>query len=226
MQGRFIVLDGIDGSGTTTQADRLAQHFRAKGRDVVLTKEPSTGPIGVLIRQQLSAGHAVNERALALLFAADRIDHIQREILPAVARGDLVICDRYILSSLAYQALHCPLEWVGQINCMYPDGWDEACRINGCPVWDEEKGVPVPLYHPADLTFFFEIDPELAQERVRSRAGVVERFDALDLQRRVAKNYKDCLSILDGERVIRVDASKTVEELTAELVFYLEKLSA
>jgi len=211
MQGRFIVLDGIDGSGTTTQAERLAQHFRSKGREVVLTKEPSTGPIGVLIRQQLSAGNAVNERALALLFAADRVDHLVREVMPALARGALVICDRYILSSLAYQALHCPLEWVTTLNGMAIDVWEEKMDV---------------FYTPADRTFFFDISPELAQERIRSRGGVVERFDALDLQRQVAQNYLDCLPILEDEQIVRVDASQPLDVLTLELVSSLENFLA
>lgn len=203
-RGKFIVCDGLDGSGTTTQVDRLAQFFRGKGHEVLLTKEPSTGPVGVLIRQQLSASPAVDEKTLALLFAADRVDHLKREVLPALERGALVICDRYILSSLAYQTLHNSFQWVQQINGMGRH----------------------PYYIPADLTFFFDISPELAQERIRSRAGVVERFDALHLQRTIADGYEQALVLLHEEKVVRVDASKPIEELTLELVHHLQKLLA
>src|SRR5690242_1367991 len=107
----FIVLEGIDGSGTTTQAARLAQTLQARGARVHATREPSTGPVGRLLRQALTGTLVADERpvqldfcTLALLFAADRMDHVRREIEPALARGEVVISDRYDLSSLIYQS--------------------------------------------------------------------------------------------------------------------------
>src|SRR5690606_25682164 len=109
--GRLIVLEGIDGSGTTTQARWLGEALEQRGHAVIVTREPTSGPIGLLIRQALQQqlpsenGQSVqlDFRAMALLFAADRVDHNQRLILPALAAGKIVISDRYTLSSLLYQ---------------------------------------------------------------------------------------------------------------------------
>src|SRR6478609_9377961 len=114
----FIVLEGIDGSGTTTQLDRLADHLAARGRRVHATREPSTGPVGRLLREILLGGHRspagepVDGLAMALLFAADRRDHLTREITPALGAGADVVSDRYLLSSLAYQAQEAERDWV------------------------------------------------------------------------------------------------------------------
>src|SRR5579864_7294663 len=108
-RGLFIVLEGLDGAGTTTQLVRLAERLRRAGERVVATAEPTDGPIGALIRQALRRrlvhrdGRALTDESLALLFAADRVDHVAGEIEPALARGQHVLCDRYVLSSLAYQ---------------------------------------------------------------------------------------------------------------------------
>src|SRR5690606_1380005 len=124
-----IVLEGIDGAGTTTQAERLAELLRGWGKSVVLTREPTSGPIGRLLRTTLGGGltDAEGERvdldwaAMALLFAADRLDHVRREIEPALLRGEVVISDRYDLSSLVYQSATCPegasaTPWLTQLN--------------------------------------------------------------------------------------------------------------
>src|SRR4051812_35922446 len=102
-QGRLIALEGVDGAGTTTQAQRLAVLLGARAH---VTREPSGGPLGQLLRQLLSGAHAdLDPAAVALLFAADRLDHLSREVEPALARGQHVITDRYLLSSLAYQTV-------------------------------------------------------------------------------------------------------------------------
>ena len=194
MRGQFIVLEGIDGSGTTTQAQRLAHRLQEKGREVVFTWEPSTGPIGILLRQQLSTSPPMDKHALALLFAADRVDHVQRTILPALEAGKTVISDRYILSSLAYQGLECGSPWVREINGMGK------------------------YYYPADLTFFLTIDPKVAQERIRVRKGVVERYDDLEIQERIAHAYERALEEHHGEGVVRLDATRSIEDLTEEMV--------
>ena len=118
VRGRFLVLEGIDGSGTTTQLDRALKYVRNRGFPAVATREPSTGPIGRLLREALLGrlgmpdGARMDGRTMALLFAADRIDHLQREIEPHLAAGTTVISDRYLLSSLAYQAEEAERDWV------------------------------------------------------------------------------------------------------------------
>src|SRR5262249_53814736 len=167
--GRFIVLEGIDGAGTTTQAELLSTELRREGRQVLTTGEPSDGPIGTLIRQALTETlhppiqwGALSDDALALLFAADRLAHLRAQILPALERGQVVICDRYLLSSLAYQGSVLPVDWVEQIN---------ARAIS------------------PDLTIFLEVNAEIAAERRASRGGKAELFENPERQRKVIQQY-------------------------------------
>jgi dTMP kinase len=196
----FLVLEGIDGSGTTTQSQRLAERLRARGHRVLETREPSRGPIGTLTRQMLAAGSAttVGPEALALLFAADRLEHLAREIEPALARGELVICDRYLVSSWTYQSLDCDPAWVRTIN-----------RHARWP----------------DRTFVFTLPAELALARVaarRARSGEpIERFDEADTQRRLAEGYARVLADADprdASGLIGIDAAADIEAVTEAIL--------
>lgn len=186
MRGRFIVLEGIDGSGTTTQARRLVAALRERGKACHPTAEPSGGAIGRLIRQQLSAtGDArPDPHALALLFAADRLDHVAREIEPALAAGADVVCDRYVVSSWAYQSLDCPVDWVRAINARAP--------------WP-------------DVTVWIDLPVAYAQRRIHARADAdgtpVELFDAESVQARVARGYEAILRDETLEGVVRIDGT-------------------
>jgi len=155
--GRFIVLEGIDGAGTTTQARILEARIRAEfpGRGVSVTAEPSGGPVGSLIRQVLRervvgttpGGERVpfDRRALALLFAADRLDHVACEVRPLVDAGWIVISDRYLLSSLAYQGMDAPRDWVAEANRWAPAP-DLLLDLNA-----EEKVTLILVTHAPDL---------------------------------------------------------------------------
>src|SRR5512147_683892 len=121
--GRFVVLEGLDGAGTTTQARLLGDALRGAGRRVHVTAEPSAGPAGALVRQILTrrvagaGGEGFDPAALALLFAADRLDHVASEIAPKIAAGLDVVSDRFTLSSLAYQGLTTgDMGWVDVLN--------------------------------------------------------------------------------------------------------------
>src|SRR5690242_14637174 len=107
-RGMLVALEGIDGSGTSTQMGPLAALVRARGCEVVTTAEPTGGPIGMLLRQALRRQLRLDDATLALLFAADRLDHLSHEVEPALARGAVVLTDRYILSSYAYQSSTLP----------------------------------------------------------------------------------------------------------------------
>ncbi|MBC8067551.1 MAG: dTMP kinase [Deltaproteobacteria bacterium] len=190
-RGSFIVLEGLDGAGTTTQALRLAELLERAGLTVLRTQQPSRRAIGAAIREQLRAlEHPPDPRVLALLFAADRIDHVTAEIEPALARGEVVVCDRYVLSSWAYQGLDCDPAWVRSINAHAP--------------WP-------------DLTAVLRLSPERAAERVAARAHDRELFDALATQRRVAAAYDEALAAkLPG--VVSIDAEASIEAVGAALV--------
>ncbi len=116
-KGHFIVLEGPDGSGTTTHAKILADRLRSEGRDVVLTAEPTESEIGLFIREQLKKKTIPSPSALQLLFCADRASHIETVIKPALAAGKTVISDRYVISTLVYgEALGLNPEWLLQVN--------------------------------------------------------------------------------------------------------------
>jgi dTMP kinase len=191
--GRFVVLEGIDGSGTTTQAARLAASLRELGHAVVSTREPSDGPIGVLVRQALTRRLVgLSDRVLALLFAADRLDHLASVVEPALAAGKVVVSDRYVLSSLAYQGMRLPLAWVEALNA--------AAR-------------------PADLTLFLEVDPRTAARRRHGRGGTEELFDADEVQRAVARAYgRVARKHARAQRVVRVNGRGAADEVAGEIL--------
>lgn len=191
MQGLLIAVEGIDGAGTTTQCRMLAEWLRSRGRAAHATREPSTGPIGALLREVLGGRHApVDRGAVALLFAADRLDHLAREVAPALAGGAVVVSDRYVLSSLAYQSVDLPRDWVAALNARA---------------------------RPADLTILVEVPVATAAARRRARGGADELFDADDFQRKVAAAYRRETERLaaDGHRVAFVDGSGGVDEVFA-----------
>jgi dTMP kinase len=191
--GRFIVLEGIDGSGTTTQSARLGAALRAEGYRVVMTREPSEGPIGVLLRQALTRRlTGLSDRALALLFAADRLDHLASVVEPALSEGAVVISDRYVLSSLAYQGMRLPLAWVESLNA--------AARR-------------------PDLTLYLDVDPATAGRRRRGRGGAAELFDAEEVQRAVARAYGRVIRKHGrAQRVVRVDGRGPPDEVARQLL--------
>ena len=174
-RGKFIVFEGIDGSGKSTHADLLRRKLEADGEKVYLTAEPSEGEAG--------------------LFMTDRIDHIKNPvfgILSHLEKGETVLCDRYYFSSFAYNSIYAPMEWVLEINAV-------ARR----------------LLRP-DLTVFLDIDPESFSLRTESR-GTTERYEKVDLLRRVRDNYMKAFSLLPDERVEIVDNRGSIEEAAARI---------
>jgi len=197
-RGKFLVIEGLDGAGTTTQAACLVASLRRRGLAVHATCEPSKGPIGALIRQALSGrlsvdatGKALSPRSLALLFAADREDHLEAEVLPALEQGHWVISDRYLLSSLAYQSLSSSMDWIMALN--------------------QHALVP-------DCTVFLKIEPELAAQRMRTRPHA-ELYEALETQKRVAENYECAIAVRRqaGEHILCMEASLPREELSRRM---------
>jgi dTMP kinase len=191
--GRLLVLEGLDGAGTTTQAHLLGGRLRAEGRTVHVTAEPSGGPVGALVRQVLTrriaggAGGGFDPAALALLFAADRLDHHAVEIAPKLAEGIDVVSDRYTLSSLAYQGLALDdLGWVEVVNGRAP---------------------------PARLTLFLRVRPAVALRRRQAASLDREIFEVSAFQRRVAASYDRGIAALRarGEEVVELDGEASVD---------------
>jgi len=148
-RGTFICIEGIDGSGKTTQARRLVSNLRRKGFDAIYTTEPSSGRVGRLIRRYvLDRKRRVPIALEALLFAADRVDHLEAKIKPALESGKVVVCDRYVYSTLAYQgAAGLDLKWIELIN----------------------RFALVP-----DLALFLDVPPEIVLKRLKRKRSVME----------------------------------------------------
>jgi dTMP kinase len=192
-QGVLLVLEGIDGAGTTTQARRLVQALLDQGQDAHLTREPSDGPIGRLLREMLAGQHApVTATSMALLFAADRIDHLSREVEPALARGALVVSDRWYHSSLAYQGTDEDRAWIETLNA-------RARR--------------------PDLTILLDVPAEVAAARRAADGRPEELYDRLELQRRIAENYRALAQRLaDRERIVVLDGTRPLDTVSADVL--------
>ena len=210
---KFIVIEGIDGSGSTSQGQDVTNYFRGQGRQTVFTWEPTTGPVGMLIRLALTGrlkGYVENglrnqdddevakmstdldPYTMALLFAADRRDHIAAEIQPNLARGRTVISDRYLLSSLAYQGLSADIEWLLQIN---------------------ETAIQ------PDLTIYLDVPAERARQRIQGTRWTEDIYESVVQQRLVREKYHEIIAQeipLLGQ-IVKVDASGSKDGVQSEL---------
>ena len=160
-RGVFICIEGIDASGKSTQARSLVRNLRRRGFDAIYTTEPSKGEVGSFIRRYvLQRKRRVPAVVEALLFAVDRVDHVESKIEPALESGKIVVSDRYLYSSLAYQgAAGLDIGWIKQINRMAL---------------------------PPDLAIYIDVPPEVVVKRMRRRRSVME---TLENQRRVREVY-------------------------------------
>ncbi len=160
-RGVFICIEGIDASGKSTQARWLVRSLRRRGFDAIYTTEPSKGEVGSFIRRYvLQRKRRVPAVVEALLFAVDRVDHVESRIEPALESGKIVVSDRYLYSSLAYQgAAGLDIGWIEQINRMAL---------------------------PPDLAIYIDVPPEVVVKRMRRRRSVMEN---LENQRRVREVY-------------------------------------
>ncbi len=206
MNGVFITLEGGDGSGKSTQAALLEEWLTARGRTVVRTREPGGTDFGNEVREIVlhSRGH-ISPRAEALLYAADRAHHIETKVRPALARGEIVVQDRYLDSSVAYQG-------AGRVL----DG-DE---IRSLSLWAAEGLLP-------QLTILLDLDETTARARLD---GANKRFDRLeaeksDFHRRVRAAFLE-LAAREPERFLVVDAALRPEEIAAAIRARVEPLLA
>lgn len=193
--GKLIVLEGIDGAGTTTQTELLAKALTAAGHSVHQTREPSDGPIGRLIREYLRGDREPpGWVAIALLFAADRADHCRRDVSSALIDGKIVISDRWTLSSLAYQA-----------NDAYQREW--------------VRGINTRALVP-DVTLYLDVQPAIAATRRMTAGRVPEMFDDLGYQKRIARNYLDAISMMQllGARIEVLDGDGSIDTVAASVL--------
>lgn len=194
-RGKFIVFEGIDGSGKSTHAVLLKERLESEGYKVYLTREPTDGEAGVLLRRLLTGKADLPEQAIAGLFMTDRIDHIlnaKTGILRHVEEGEIVISDRYYFSSFAYNGSYAPMEWVIELNRLAM----ETLR--------------------PDLTVFMDIQPEAFLSRIESR-GTTERYEKTEVLKKVRDNYFKAFSLLPEEKVAVVDNGRALEEAAEEV---------
>lgn len=198
MEGLFLAFEGIDGSGKTTQIERLRRRLEAEGIRCLLTREPTDGPVGSLLRQILTGRTAADHRVIASLFTADRVDHLVNEtdgILRRVREGVTVITDRYYFSSYAYQGVDMGLDWVIAAN-----------------------SVSAGILRP-DLTVFLDLPVERAMERIQKNRYTQELFEKEERLRAVRGKYLEAFEKLrEEERVAVVDAD-AAEDAVAERVW-------
>jgi dTMP kinase len=193
-KGAFICIEGLDGCGKTTQAKLLVKRLQ-KSHNAVYTAEPSRGKIGAFIRKSCLYGEKrLSSVVEALLFAADRLEHVENEVLPALRQGRLVVSDRYVYSSLAYQgAAGLSLEWIEKIN-------EHALR--------------------PDFAIFIDVDPKIVMQRLKPNKSVMEN---LETQRKVREIYlkyvtKGELTRIDGDK----PQKEVAEALSAVVLKFLK----
>jgi dTMP kinase len=207
-RGKFIVFEGLDGSGTSTQNKLLCHYLQEQKWPVLTTSEPSSGPIGLMLRLILSKrlslaaddprSQKLSDNSLALLFAADRLDHMQHTIVPRLDEGIMVICERYYLSSYAYQLGRdrAGLEWLRTINahCLSPD-----------------------------LTIFLNTSVAVCDKRRQQRnRWNQELFEKSEILQRVAENYQYAISALRQENI----PIEVIDGNPAEKVVFAEVVNA
>lgn len=187
---KFIVFEGIDGSGTSTQIKKLEESFPQK---IITTAEPTKSEIGKFLRKMLAGEFSVDEKTASYLFAADRCEHLygKNGIIENLQNDKIVVSDRYFFSGLAYQSVSCGKELPKLLNSPFP----------------------LPEY-----LFYFEINPEISLNRVNSRGEKKEIYENLELQKKTANLYDEIISEYENDKshkmkIIRIDASKSIEEI-------------
>ena len=191
--GKFIVLEGIDGSGKTTQIKRLADYLCKNKHRCLITKEPTNGPIGSLALETVRGLSSLSPDTLALLFAADRSEHILHDIRPALESGIHVICDRFIYSNLAYQGETIPQKTIFAYNSQF-------------------------LLQP-DLTVFIDTSPEECTRRIISSRKSLELFDGVERARSIRTEYFKAFETYSKQMPVKIiDGNLDEDEIFNQLL--------
>lgn len=209
-EGKFIVFEGIDGSGSTSLGRSITTYLRSRDREVTFTHEPSDGPMGQIIRlalqgrliggdfdlsddiDKLGSDNFFNPHTLALLYGADRADHTYNKILPSINNGNIVVCDRYLLSSLAYQGVSLDLDWILEVNR--------------------------PAVTP-DLTIFLDATVESAEERLRKDRWKKDIFEDKSSLKKVRERYLEIIKrdIAELGEIKKVDVNISMDSVVNEV---------
>lgn len=193
----FIALEGLDGSGKTTQARLLADKFRQSGYDVYATSEPTENRIGQLIRDIFRHKMEADHRTIAALYAADRLEHLLNEkdgILMQLGQGRNVITDRYYFSSYAYHGVHMSMDWVIGVNSLSAD-----------------------LLRP-DLNIFIDTSPDICMQRLNEGRKSMQLYETIDNLQKVRMKYFEAFEKMEGkERIFITDGNRRPEEIAEDV---------
>lgn len=193
MLKNFIVFEGIDGSGTTTQIKKLAERFPKE--KVFVSAEPTKNETGLFLRRMLKGEFSVNEKTASFLFAADRCEHLygKNGILEQIQNGKIALSDRYFFSSLAYQSVSCGKNFPEHLNSLFP--------------------LP-------EILFYFKINPEISINRVTARGEKTEIYEKIEFQKKTADIYDQVINSYtqkeksQGMKIITIDAEKPIDEIS------------
>jgi len=188
MPGKFVVFEGLDGAGITTQATLLRNHLINREKDAVLTKEPTDGLIGGIIKSCLRSEWKSDPTTLQILFSADRSHHLYTEIEPAIKNDRIVICDRYILSSLAFGSTYVSLDILKQLNIHF---------------------------RRPNATIFIDTHPKICMERMKKARHHVEMFEQEQKLEQIRRNFISLKNYFPETHF--VDGNQPAEEVAADV---------
>ncbi|MCL2170740.1 MAG: dTMP kinase [Defluviitaleaceae bacterium] len=198
-RGVFIAFEGLDGSGKTTQMAAVLDKLRGRGIDCRGEREPSNGRLGLIARQAIKKEIDISSDALALLFAADRVEHIKNDILPFVKKGVHVLTDRFVLSNFAYQGLD--------------HDFDELMAYN-------RRAMDILL---PDLTIFIDVNPAVCFERIEAGRISKDRFD--NEGARICENFRKAIGRLESRmKILTINGNQPAEIITGEIWKLLEPI--
>ncbi|MCD8096939.1 MAG: dTMP kinase [Lachnospiraceae bacterium] len=196
-KGSFIVFEGIDGSGKSTQIRLLHEHMKENGVSCYVTMEPTDSPIGSLIHQIMTGHVKTDNKVIAALFVADRLDHLLNDvngIVNKISEGTTVLMDRYYFSSYAYQSVDMSLDWVIQAN-------------------EPSSSILRPT-----VNVFIDVDPDVALERIAKNRFQRELFEEKSRLIKVREKYLEAFDRLkDVENIVVVDGNRDEREIAREI---------
>jgi dTMP kinase len=190
----FIALEGLDGSGKSTQTKLLAEKLKEQGVKVHTTSEPTTSRIGSILKDIFKHKMEADHRTIAALFVADRLDHLLNKtdgIVKKLEEGYTVICDRYYFSSYAYQGTHLDMDWVIEANSLSAD-----------------------ILRP-DLNIFIDVSPDTSMKRVNRSRPSTELYETVENLENVRKNFFEAFEKLKGEEIVFITEGNRSPDLIA-----------
>ncbi|MFA6376147.1 MAG: dTMP kinase [Candidatus Paceibacterota bacterium] len=189
--GKFIVFEGLDGAGKSTQAGLLNGYLAGVAQRSYLTSEPSQFLVGGIVRSRLLGEWQSSPECLQLLFAADRDQHLEKEIVPRLEAGMAVVADRYFMSSIAYGAVECDFDWLAQVN----------------------RNFLIP-----DLTVYLDVPASVCVQRIADNGKSIELFEKKNVLERVSENYRKAIDIFQKDmRIAAIDAARSRDDVFGDI---------